>query len=446
MISKVSKNGQTYIKRIKNLGFDSLHRNAYLLVGSNLLTAFSGYLFWMIAARRFSDLAIGFVSAIFSAMLLIGLISDFGFNEGLIRYLPVSPDSSAGDALINRTFSLRVLIVLAVASLFLMGINWFSPGLSPLLIRPSFLVIFILLVIINGILTLSSSVFIALRKAVYVFLSALIFNCLKIFFVIVFPTSPETLILLSSVSLAFLLTTVAILFFLMPKAKYAYQPRINLHFSGLNTFLKYSTSNQIANVLLQLPIFLLPLLVINHLGPEANARFYIAYMTAGLLRTAGLSVSQSVFAESSSDSNNLLNNVRSGIWLSLGLILFGGLAFYFLAPRILSTFGKEYSEQGTHLLRWLIISVAPFILINILLLVYRVRKSLITLIFSSLAWAMISIGSSIIGIRINGLNGFVIGWTAGQFIALAVLFLIYALHRKLIIPRIDLRLQDGWHI
>lgn len=446
MVSNISQDIQSYINRIKKFSFNSLYRNAYFLVGSNLLTALSGYLFWIIAARRFSEETIGIVSAMFSAMLMIGLLSDFGFNEGLIRFLPVAPDSNSGDALIDRVFTLRVLIVLLVALLFLSGIIWFTPGLHPILIQPSLLFTFTLLVILNGVYTLSSSVFIALRNAIYVLLSSLTFNCLKISFVFLFPTSPEILVLLFSVTLAFLITTIIVLSFFIPKARYAYHPQINFHFSDLGTFLKYSTSNQIANILLQLPIFLLPLLVINQLGPEANAQFYIAYMTAGLLRTAGLSISQSAFAESSNDSKNLLINVRRSAWLSLVLILIGGLVFYLLAPWILSAFGKEYAEEGSNLLRWLIISVAPFILINLILIVYRVEKSLIALIITSSVWAMISIASSIVGIRLNGLNGFVLGWTAGQFLALAVSFLIYAFRRRFNIPRIDLKLKDGSQI
>jgi O-antigen/teichoic acid export membrane protein len=429
MVSKIIENSRPLFNRIKTISFAPLYRNAYALIGSNLLTAFSGYVFWIIAARRFSDESIGITSAIFSAMMLIGLISDLGFGVGLIRFLPTMQSIWEGNFFINRTFTMRLLFVTIVTAIFLVGIPWWTPGLTSLNQQSTLWLTFLFFVILNGIFTLSSSVFVALRRAIFVFLSALIFNAIKLILVVVSPSLSEIFILLFSVTLALLVTIIVELFIFMPKVREGYKPKINFHFSRSSDFLTYSASNQAANILIQLPVLVLPLLVINFLGPQANARFYVAFMTAGLLRTAGLSISQSAFAESSNDSVNLFKNIRSSLWLSFLIIALGGLIIYFLAPWILFSFGKEYSEQGTYILRWLIISVIPFILINLYFIIYRVRKNLKVLLLSCAVWAVISIGFSIIGIRSNELQGLAIGWTIGQFAALIINGLIFVWYR-----------------
>jgi O-antigen/teichoic acid export membrane protein len=429
MVSKIIENSRPLFNRIKTISFAPLYRNAYALIGSNLLTAFSGYVFWIIAARRFSDESIGITSAIFSAMMLIGLISDLGFGVGLIRFLPTMQSIWEGNFFINRTFTMRLLFVTIVTAIFLAGIPWWTPGLTSLNQQSTLWLTFLFFVILNGIFTLSSSVFVALRRAIFVFLSALIFNAIKLILVVVSPSLSEIFILLFSVTLALLVTIIVELFIFMPKVREGYKPKINFHFSRSSDFLTYSASNQAANILIQLPVLVLPLLVINFLGPQANARFYVAFMTAGLLRTAGLSISQSAFAESSNDSVNLFKNIRSSLWLSFLIIALGGLIIYFLAPWILFSFGKEYSEQGTYILRWLIISVIPFILINLYFIIYRVRKNLKVLLLSCAVWAVISIGFSIIGIRSNELQGLAIGWTIGQFAALIINGLIFVWYR-----------------
>ncbi len=67
---------------------DPLFANAYFLVGNNLLSAGSGFFFWIFAARFYSPEDVGIGSALISAMGLLCMLSMLGFDIGLIRYIP----------------------------------------------------------------------------------------------------------------------------------------------------------------------------------------------------------------------------------------------------------------------------------------------------------------------------------------------------------------------
>lgn len=104
----------------------------------------------------------------------------------------------------------------------------------------------------------------------------------------------------------------------------------------------FAFANYVSTVLWSAPAFLLPLLVINVLGREANAYFYIAFSISGLLAMIPMAVSLSVFAHGSHDERHLARHTLEGarfaeqatrlLWvLALGALVL--LARYAMARR-----------------------------------------------------------------------------------------------------------------
>ena len=63
------------------------------LMASQILTAGVGFLFWVVAARRFDEASVGVASAAISAMSLIGAIGTVGMGTLLIREMPLNRGS-----------------------------------------------------------------------------------------------------------------------------------------------------------------------------------------------------------------------------------------------------------------------------------------------------------------------------------------------------------------
>jgi O-antigen/teichoic acid export membrane protein len=65
-----------------------LLRNAGSLFATTGLTSLFGFVYWVIAAREFSQQAVGYGSATVSAMMLLGTIGMFGLGTMLLGELP----------------------------------------------------------------------------------------------------------------------------------------------------------------------------------------------------------------------------------------------------------------------------------------------------------------------------------------------------------------------
>ncbi len=406
---------------LRQLGQRTLYLNAYALIGSNLLTAAASYLFWILAARRFTDEAVGIASAMLSSMALLDVLASLGLESGLIRFLPTQEDMEASNHMLQVATTLRLAAALITTLVFIAGLSLWAPGLPSIAQANGLWMLFVLLTLANGAYNLLNAAFIALRKARYVFTGSLIFNTVKLGIVAVIPSATDAPGVLTAVTAGlFSLVLIELLVFL-PALSAGFRPRLSLALQSLRGFFNYSVVNQLADVLLGLPQMLLPLFVINTLGASANARFYTAWMTAGVLRTACISIAQSAFAEGSAavhQSGTLHTSIKHSLGLSLLALLGGGGLLAVSGRWVLLLFGKSYSEEGTRLLYWLLVSVLPFSLMNLYLTTLRIRKQTALLLVISAAWATISLSGSWLGMRAEGLTGIAMGWTIAQFAAL----------------------------
>jgi O-antigen/teichoic acid export membrane protein len=94
-------------------------------------------------------------------------------------------------------------------------------------------------------------------------------------------------------------------------------------------------------------------------------------------------------------------------------------------------FGAAYAEQGTPLVRILALSIIPWGIIYLFITVERYKKSSLSIIFSTLASAVLSIGLSYLMMSAWGLIGLGIGYLTGQVIvALIVGILMWRMMDK----------------
>src|SRR3989339_532341 len=114
------------IKIIKKIMNDSLYKNSiYLMMSTGIMSLF-GFIFWLVIARLFDTHDVGLATTIISVMSLITGFSVLGLNIALIKYLPHAKDKSKK---INTSFTIVAIVSVIVASVYLLGIERFSPDL-----------------------------------------------------------------------------------------------------------------------------------------------------------------------------------------------------------------------------------------------------------------------------------------------------------------------------
>jgi O-antigen/teichoic acid export membrane protein len=109
----------------------SLLRGAYSLAANTALTSALGFVFWVLAARLFSDVEVGRDTVLISAMLELSTICQLNLVNGIVRFLPGLGDVAP------RILALAYLATGAVAIALGASFVLVAPRISSASSRPS---------------------------------------------------------------------------------------------------------------------------------------------------------------------------------------------------------------------------------------------------------------------------------------------------------------------
>lgn len=403
------------IAKLKQYPADPLRRNALFLMAANAMAALFGLFFWLIAARFYSTEDVGLATALISAMMLLAVISRLGFDFGLIRFLPHSEDKRD---MINTCLTIAGLFSIAVAIVFILGLDLWSPKL--LFIRENwiYLVAFILFTGAVTLAQLQGQVFIAFRSTQFTFIQSII-NGLKLALVVIL-VNLGAFGIFASVGLAWGLTFVTgSLFILRLYPKYRLIPVIKKQI--VNDMAHFSLGNYIASTFSALPMYVMPLIIIAVLTAEASAYFYIPFSISGILGMVAGSTSFSLLAEGSYEPATLRNQtIKAAKFISL-FIVPGIIILLIFGELILSLFGVDYVQNSLWLLRLFALGWLPFIIITLYTTTLRVQKRVKPLIY---LWAFFAVSTTVASywlMKWLGIIGVGIAWVSVLgIVALAV--------------------------
>jgi len=395
-----------------------LYINAFYLMLNSVVGALLGFVFWMIVARFYSAVDLGLAAAIIAAMGLLANLSNLGLGFGLIRFLPAAKDNAI--PIINSSLTVVGLASLATSLIFLAGLGFWSPALIFIREHHFFFASFVLFTIAFALFNLLNQVFIAKRRAKFTFIQGVTASALKIPIPIVLAAFFGAFGIFASAGIAvFVAMLVAMLWFL-PRVQKGYIPLPTIRKRIINEIAHYSLGNYFANLLWLAPGLLFPLMVVNILGAEMNAYFYIAWAIATVLFTVPLSISLSLFAEGSYERRLLRANTLKALKLCLVILLPAILLIFAIGDKLLLLFGQSYSQSATTLLWLLALSALPLTINYIFLSIKRVQNDIRGIIVLSVFIAGMTLGLSYFLMGEMGILGVGVGWTVGQTIVAIV--------------------------
>jgi len=353
-----------------------LYINAYYLMANTVIVSLLGFVFWTISARYYTPKDIGLASALISSMGLIMSISNLGLGTGLIRFLP---DSKKPNSLINSSFTLISLASLLVGMVFLLGLNLWAKDLNFILSKFYYILFFLILAPAQALFSAQESVFIAYRSAKFTVIKNVTSALVRISLIILL-TGLGTLGIFFAIGLSIIILALVGIFLLLPKVLADYKFYWALEKNALKNMIKFSFENYISALLGSLHIMILPLMILNILGAESNAYYYIAYSIAGILFVIPGAISTSLFAEGSNDISNLSHNIKRSLQLSLLLLSIGIIAVFLIGDKLLLLFGKTYSQASFGMLKLLSLSSIPLSINSIIFTILRVNFKMKTVI------------------------------------------------------------------
>jgi len=400
-------------QRLKQLVSLPLYKNAFFLMSDTAVTSLGGFFFWMIVARFYSEAEVGYGSAIISALNLLLLFSIVGLNFSIVRFLS---EAKKPNEFINSSFTISGLISLAIATIFVTGIDFWSPALGFIKTNPIFAVAFVGVAAITTLSAITDAIFVAKRRAGFVLLKSAIFSAIKIPLPFAFVLFLHTFGVIASWGIALAISLAISLFFLLPRVENGYKPVPTLNMNYMRDTWRYSGSSYLASIIAFTPRMILPLMVVNILGRESNAYFYVAWMIGNLLFAIPYSVSRSLFAESAYSQDSIRGNVTRAIKFTYLLTIPALIMMVVTGKWLLLAFGASYSANGLVLLWLICCSSLPLGITSVYTSILRARNKLAELTTIQGLGSVAVLGFSYLAMPALDILGVGIAWLGVQLV------------------------------
>lgn len=402
---------------------DNLFRNSvYLMMTTGVMGMF-GIAFWFVSTHVFSPDQIGLGTTIVSSMSLISLVSLLGFNTTFVRFLPTSKNRNED---IN-TGSLLVIIASTILSIvYILCIPFFSPKLAIIHDNTWYAIGFVILTILASVNTLTDSIFIAYRSAQYNLITdGFIISTAKLFLPFVFVGLGAYGVFAASgfATSIGMIASVAFLFY-----KFDYRPKLAIHMPTLQKVLRYSSSNYIASLISMFPTFIVPIIIINHLGAEPAAYYYMAFMLMNMLYSISGSVTQSLFAEGSHDAKKLHDLLKRSLVILATIMVPAGIVAALFGPLVLQFFGKSYGAGGSNVIIILALAAPAVAAANFGNILMKIRHQLNSLMATNIIHAATISGLALLWVD-RGIEWVAIAWAVGHLVTALTSFTFIFLYR-----------------
>ncbi|MCJ7656086.1 MAG: lipopolysaccharide biosynthesis protein, partial [Dehalococcoidia bacterium] len=250
----------------------------------------------------------------------------------------------------------------------------------------------VVFIIFVGLLTLSGLVgssYVAQRQARFTFFMGITSSVLKIPLAILLAGFLYSFGIIGAYTLATAVAVAIGTFIFLPKVVAGYRMLPELKPPLIKDVWRYSGANYLASLLFGASRWLLPVMVLNVLGPDVNAYFYIAFTIASVLFIIPFAVSGSLFAEGSHFEDKLGENVIKSLKFTFMILVPCVILLLLTGKWFLLIFGESYSANALHLLWLMCLSSLPLSINSIYSTVLRVTGRLKELI---IIWGLTALG------------------------------------------------------
>lgn len=396
---------------------DSLRRSSSFLLLNAGVNAIFSFGFWLICAHLTSSKEIGYATTLIAYTILISTVTTLGLSNAVIRFLPNHKNK---DEYFSTVLAITSVSSIIIGALLITLIRYFSPKLGFAIANPEIFGILLLIVFISSIGSIADASLLAQKDAKNIFIKALWLYPLRIILPFIFISLSLDSIL--AIYAATTLIGTAYEFYILYK-KHHRQLKIDL--SSLYDSYRFTLGNFVGTIFGVLSLTLVPIIVLNRLGPSLAAYFYIAMQLASLLSVICSSSAQAFLSEASNDkqvTRHMYHFIKA-FKNMYSLLIPSALLMALIGTQLLRFYGHDYYINGALLLVLLSIS-SLFIGINWLgdsLLnvqkrpfAYGVMNFINTLLIVLIVYALAHKGLVAVGI----------GWLVAQVITVLIYVLL----------------------
>lgn len=393
---------------IRNLANRELLLNAASMVGTTVITAGLGFVYWWLAARQFPQEAVGFASALISAMSLLGTLGMVGMGTLLIGELPRQPEQRA--PLITTALLVTGGVSVVLSLLFGLVAPWFSVEFAVFAGQFGTIVGFTAGVALTAVTLVLDQAMIGLmrgdlqlwRNAIFAISKLVVLWLMGFWF-----TRSGGMSIYTTWTLGNVISVVglAAIVMLLGGRIRAGKP----HWGILRDLPGAALGHHALNLVLQLPALALPVIVTTILSATLNASFYISWLLLHLVFAIPYTLTTVLYAAGAADYTAFAHKIRLTLSLAIGLGILSNIVLWLGADIFLGVFGRAYAEQAGWSLRIMGLGVFPLIIKDHFVAVRRVRNDIPRAALFATVGSFLELGFAAIGASIGGLPGLSIG-------------------------------------
>jgi O-antigen/teichoic acid export membrane protein len=323
------------LNRLEELRTNPLYKNSFFITLSRFSNVFVGFIFWIVAARLYSIEDVGIATALISSVSIVISLSRLGFDFSLIRYVKINDKTKV----FNTSIVITTIASLIMGIIYISGFRYINFSSSLIFIQShSYIVVFLLFVIMNSLVSITGIGFTAIRKADhYFFQNIILASRVPLLIPLTFLGSIG---IFDSVGLAFLFSALFSLIYLDKFVKFDF--KIDKKF--MKESFSFSFGNYASSIFTTIPALVLPIMVLGLSGESAAAKYYIAFAVGSLVMIIPEALSTSLFIEGSHGESMRKNILKVGLTIYLFLIP-AVIFIYFFGDNILSLFGNNFDAR-----------------------------------------------------------------------------------------------------
>lgn len=399
-----------------------------LISGKGILMGL-GFLFWLLAARRFPASQVGLTAGAISAIMLGVQLSMLGVGSAFITRYPRHQRQPAD--LLDTAITIVALASLLFSVVFLLLASVVFTELRVVGSMPAYALLFTVISVLGTVGTLFDQVSMAQGRGGQIVTRSLLNGSVTLAPVAFLPVAVGDV-----ASLELFATWVAgglgacVLALVQLRRRptgYRYRPRMSWPIA--KDLVKVGLPNQMLTLAERAPGLILPIVVTELLSPAVNAYWYTTWMMAWGVYVIPTSMGIGLLAEAAHRPSSLRPQVRRSVRSSLAIGIAAGVVLAAVAEPVLSLVGEAYADAGVTPLRVLVLGVVPLSFIQAYFSACRATGRLSEAIVTGVVTGVAGIGATAAAGVARGLTGMAVCWVL--VLAAASLWSIWRLRRLL---------------
>lgn len=382
--------------------------NAGSLVGTTFVTSSLGFVYWLVAARQFSPLAVGFAAASVSAMTILGTMGMLGLGTLVIGELPRWRGREG--RLISTALAASGLAGAVLGLLFAAIAPLVFPQMAPLGGNIGTMLLFATGVALTSLTLVLDTALIGLLRSHVQTVRNAIFALAKLLAVVALGIWIGDRVGLSIYATWLLGNVLSIAALFVYAASNGAVVGARPAFPALKRLGRPAVEHHALNLALQVPAIALPIIVSAFVSVENSAYFYAAWMIAVIGSAGPIALANVLYAVNADSARNLARTARFTLAAAIAAGAIAALILLTEGDRILRLFGPAYARAASTSLRLVALGVFAIIVKHHFVAVCRVTGrlrsgALIVAVGAALELALATAG----GIK-GGLTGLSLGW------------------------------------